>query len=134
LRDRPLRERKQVLRKALRWNARVRLDLNTSVAKGSRRCGGAAARDAKAVVAKRLDSPYVSARSGAWLKIKCSGRQEFAIGGFTDPQRSRFGLGALLVGYYSDDGKSFIYAGKVGTGFTNADADRPAQAAGENGS
>jgi bifunctional non-homologous end joining protein LigD len=52
------------------------------------------------------------------VKVKCIGRQEFAIGGFTDPQRSRVGMGALLVGYYSDDGKRLIYAGKVGTGYT----------------
>jgi DNA ligase D-like protein (predicted ligase) len=118
LRDRPLRERKQVLRKALRWNARVRWTEHVR-RKGIETLRRACREGREGVVAKRLDSPYVSARSGAWLKIKCSGRQEFAIGGFTDPQRSRIGLGALLVGYYSDDGKSFIYAGKVGTGFTN---------------
>ena len=50
------------------------------------------------------------------MKIKCVGRQEFAIGGWTDPQRSRVGLGALLVGYY--EGDRFRYAGKVGTGYT----------------
>jgi bifunctional non-homologous end joining protein LigD len=60
----------------------------------------------------------VSGRSGWWVKIKCLGRQEFVVAGFTDPQRSRVGLGALLVGYYSDDGKRLIYAGKVGTGYT----------------
>ncbi len=51
------------------------------------------------------------------MKVKCVGKQEFVIGGFTDPQRSRVGLGALLVGYY-DDGKTLRYAGKVGTGYT----------------
>ena len=53
------------------------------------------------------------------MKIKCLARQEFVIGGFTDPKGSRVGLGALLVGYYSDDGRSLVYAGKVGTGFTH---------------
>src|SRR5207248_1741698 len=66
---------------------------------------------------KRLNSKYVAGRSGAWVKIKCAGRQELVIGGFTDPQRTRVGLGALLVGYYMDRNK-FVYAGKVGTGFT----------------
>jgi len=67
------------------------------------------------IVAKRLDSTYSGERSGSWLKIKCSGRQEFVIGGFTEPQGSRVGFGALLVGYY-DDGQ-LRFAGKVGTGF-----------------
>jgi bifunctional non-homologous end joining protein LigD len=43
------------------------------------------------------------------------------IGGFTDPKGSRVGLGALLVGYYSDDGRSLVYAGKVGTGYTRTE-------------
>jgi bifunctional non-homologous end joining protein LigD len=70
------------------------------------------------IIGKHLDSPYVQGRSSWWVKLKCIGRQEFVIGGFTDPQRSRVGLGALLIGYYSDDGKRLIYAGKVGTGYT----------------
>jgi bifunctional non-homologous end joining protein LigD len=71
------------------------------------------------VVSKRVDSAYVGKRSLAWLKIKCKRRQEFVIGGFTDPQRGRSGFGALLVGLYDSEGK-FIYAGKVGTGFDEA--------------
>ena len=66
------------------------------------------------VVAKRLDSPYESRRSPHWLKMKCEATQELVIGGFTDPQGARVGLGALLVGYY--DKKDFVFAGKVGTG------------------
>jgi bifunctional non-homologous end joining protein LigD len=67
------------------------------------------------LIAKRASSQYVSGRSKEWLKFKCSKEQEFVVGGFTDPQGSRVGLGALLVGYY-DDGR-LIYAGKVGTGY-----------------
>lgn len=67
------------------------------------------------VIAKRLDSPYEHRRSRNWLKMKCELTQELVVGGFTDPQRSRVGLGALLVGYY--DGDDFVFAGKVGTGF-----------------
>ena len=66
------------------------------------------------VVAKRLDSPYESRRSPHWLKMKCEATQELVIGGFTDPQGARVGLGALLVGYYEK--KDFVFAGKVGTG------------------
>jgi ATP-dependent DNA ligase len=66
------------------------------------------------VIAKRLDSPYEHRRSRNWLKMKCEASQELVVGGFTDPQGSRVGLGALLVGYF--DGHDFVFAGKVGTG------------------
>ena len=67
------------------------------------------------VIAKRRDAPYEHRRSPHWLKMKCEATQELVVGGFTDPQGSRVGLGALLVGYYEDG--QFVYAGKVGTGF-----------------
>jgi bifunctional non-homologous end joining protein LigD len=75
------------------------------------------------VVAKRLDSVYEAGRrSGAWLKIKNNNRQEFVIGGFTAGEGRRQGaLGALLVGYHSQPkAADLIYAGKVGTGYTDA--------------
>ncbi|ALA59070.1 DNA ligase D [Nitrospira moscoviensis] len=68
------------------------------------------------VIAKRADASYRSGRGSSWLKIKCERRQEFVIGGYTDPSGSRHGFGALLVGYY--DGDELRYAGKVGTGFS----------------
>jgi len=67
------------------------------------------------VIAKRRDAPYEHRRSPHWLKMKCEATQELVVGGFTDPQGTRVGLGALLVGYYEDS--EFVYAGKVGTGF-----------------
>jgi bifunctional non-homologous end joining protein LigD len=67
------------------------------------------------VIAKRLDAPYEQRRSRSWLKMKCEHTQDLVVGGFTDPQNSRVGLGALLVGYH--DGDDFVFAGKVGTGF-----------------
>lgn len=67
------------------------------------------------LIAKRAASPYVARRSPDWLKFKCSSEQELVVGGFTEPQRSRVGLGALLLGYYQGD--ALVYAGKVGTGF-----------------
>src|SRR5215813_6276432 len=67
------------------------------------------------VIAKRRGSVYESRRSPNWLKMKCELAQEFVVGGFTDPQGKRVGLGALLVGYYEDD--DFVFAGKIGTGF-----------------
>jgi bifunctional non-homologous end joining protein LigD len=67
------------------------------------------------VIAKRRDSEYEHRRSRNWLKMKCELSQHFTVGGFTDPQGKRIGLGALLVGHY--DGEDFVFAGKIGTGF-----------------
>lgn len=72
------------------------------------------------IVSKQADSPYDQKRSRRWLKVKCSHRQEFVIGGFTDPGGSRTGFGALLLGYYRPDG-TLVYAGKAGTGFDEKD-------------
>jgi ATP-dependent DNA ligase len=66
------------------------------------------------VIAKRRDSPYEHRRSPHWLKMKCEVTKDFVIGGFTDPQGGRVGLGALLVGF--EEGDDFVFAGKVGTG------------------
>jgi bifunctional non-homologous end joining protein LigD len=70
------------------------------------------------VIVKRRDSRYESRRSPHWLKMKCEASQELVVGGFTDPQGGRVGLGALLVGYF--EGEDFVFAGKVGTGFDTA--------------
>jgi bifunctional non-homologous end joining protein LigD len=75
----------------------------------------AAAEGWEGVVAKRRDSVYEHRRSPHWLKMKQEASQELVVGGFTDPQGSRRGLGALLVGYF--DAEDFVFAGKVGTGF-----------------
>ena len=68
------------------------------------------------LIAKRADSLYVPGRSSDWLKFKCVREQEFVIGGYTEPGRTRTGFGALLLGYY--EGGRLRYAGKVGTGFS----------------
>jgi bifunctional non-homologous end joining protein LigD len=64
------------------------------------------------VIAKRRGSPYEHRRSPHWLKMKIEASQELVVGGFTDPQGTRVGLGALLVGYY--DGDDLVFAGKIG--------------------
>jgi DNA ligase D-like protein (predicted ligase) len=112
-----LSERKELLQTTFSPSDRVRL--TSSLDKNGTTFWRQACREGReGIVCKRLDSLYVATRSDAWVKVKCIGRQELVIGGWTDPQRSRAGLGALLVGYYSDDGRCLIYAGKVGTGFT----------------
>jgi bifunctional non-homologous end joining protein LigD len=69
------------------------------------------------VIGKRQDAPYASGRSAHWIKLKCGQRQEFVVGGYTDPKGSRQGLGALLLGVYNAEG-ALRYAGSVGSGFT----------------
>ena len=75
-------------------------------------------RGLEGIISKRRDQPYRPGRGTMWVKTKCLLRQELVIGGFTDPERSRVGFGALLVGYY--DGDHLRYAGKVGTGYSHA--------------
>lgn len=71
------------------------------------------------IIVKRKDGLYHQYRSQDWLKVKCHQRQEFVIGGYTDPAGSRNGFGALLLGVYDDSGK-LHYSGRVGTGFNAA--------------
>ena len=69
------------------------------------------------VVSKMVDAPYVPGNRGLWRKAKCLNRQEFVVVGWADPEGARPYLGALLLGYYTDDSK-LIYAGRVGTGMS----------------
>ena len=113
----PLRARKSLLRHALAWHGPLRLSSHRN------RDGEAYFREAcekgwEGLIAKRADSPYTHGRSRDWLKLKCSAEQELVIGGFTAPRGSRTDLGALLLGHF-EDGR-LRYAGKVGTGFTQA--------------
>lgn len=70
------------------------------------------------VIGKRKTSVYVSRRSQDWIKLKCKNRQEFVIGGYTDPKGTRKGIGSLLLGFYDEDRK-LRYAGNVGAGFSD---------------
>ncbi|MBV9583915.1 MAG: DNA ligase D [Alphaproteobacteria bacterium] len=74
--------------------------------------------DLEGTIAKRADKAYRPGRGTDWQKIKCLNRDEFVIVGFTDPEGTRHGFGALLLGYYDPDGQ-LRYAGKVGTGFNS---------------
>ena len=68
------------------------------------------------IIAKRADSPYLQKRTKYWVKKKCINRQEFVIGGFTEPKGTRSLFGSLVLGYY-DAAHRLIYCGNVGTGF-----------------
>jgi DNA ligase D-like protein (predicted ligase) len=111
----PLRTRKSLLRRAIEFSEPLRF-LPHQVEHGEAYHRAACAKGWEGVIAKRGSGEYLPGRSTDWLKFTCVAEQEFVIGGFTDPQGSRQGLGALLVGYY-ENGR-FRYAGKVGTGYT----------------
>jgi bifunctional non-homologous end joining protein LigD len=110
----PLRQRKAVLRKALRFTDPLRYTAHRNE-QGERYLRQACRAGWEGLIAKRADAPYRPGRSRDWLKFKCGHEQEFVIGGFTDPAGSRTGFGALLIGYH-EHGR-LRYAGKVGTGY-----------------
>jgi ATP-dependent DNA ligase len=107
----PLMERRAILR-----DLGLRSPLSAVAEVGGEKPWERACREGwEGVIAKRRDSPYEHRRSPYWLKMKCEASQELVVGGFTDPQGERRGLGALLLGYF--EGEDFVFAGKVGTGF-----------------
>ncbi|RST06666.1 ATP-dependent DNA ligase [Streptomyces sp. WAC07149] len=113
----PLRTRKRLLRDAFGFRPPLRFTPHRNHYDDSL-LDQACADGWEGLIAKRADAPYVHRRSTDWLKLKCSGGQEFVIGGFTEPAGRRVGFGALLLGYYQDG--RLHYAGKVGTGYDTA--------------
>lgn len=75
------------------------------------------------VISKRADRPYVPGDRGVWVKSKCLNREEFVVVGWTDPEGSRRHIGALLLGYYTPEGR-LLYAGRAGTGLSVAELRR----------
>ncbi|MEB2610853.1 DNA ligase D [Burkholderia cenocepacia] len=133
LRDAPLTERRALLEPLLANSdpARVRFspDLGEDVAS---LIASACDTGLEGLIGKRADSRYRAGRSPAWIKLKCRRRQEFVIGGFTEPSGSRHGFGALLLGVHepAPAGKRrrgpgpLRYVGRVGTGFDARMLDR----------
>ena len=92
---------------------------DTGPGEGQRLLERARRDDWEGIIAKRTDSRYIpGVRSRDWLKLKVEFRQEFVVGGFTEPRKTREHLGALLLGYF--DGDDFVYVGHTGGGFTRA--------------
>ncbi len=117
LRDVPLVERREVLRRLVAHRPQPRVKFSEDFEASADELLDKACRVGfEGVIGKRRDAPYVSRRSPTWIKLKCKQRQEFVIGGYTAPQGSRSGFGALLLGIHDDKGR-LRYAGKVGTGF-----------------
>jgi len=103
----PQIERKSVLADALDFSDPLRFTEHRA-RDGVGFFGQACADGWEGLIAKRAAAPYVAGRTRDWLKFKCLNGQEFVIGGYTDPQRSRVGFGALLLGYYDADGLGSI--------------------------
>ncbi len=111
-------ERKRVLRELLERGAAMEGRLRFSdhvVGRGPEFFSQVCALGLEGIVSKRAECPYTSRRTKNWLKIKCLGREEALIGGFTDPSGARSAFGALLLGQFQD--AKLRYVGKVGTGF-----------------
>lgn len=113
----PLVERKKVLKKMITFQGGVRYTTHR-MRYGEKYLEEACKKNWEGLIAKRAESSYVSKRSRDWLKFKCVKGETFVIGGFTQPQGSRVGFGALLIGY-PGQGK-LRFAGKVGTGYDTA--------------
>ncbi|NGX47384.1 MAG: hypothetical protein K1000chlam3_00757 [Chlamydiae bacterium] len=117
LRKEPLIDRKKLLKARFPFGGIIRYTPHLQK-RGKEYYKRACKKGLEGIIAKYAASKYQSKRTRNWLKFKCTNAQEFVIGGFTKPQGSRVGFGALLVGYY--DKGAFKYAGKVGTGYDTA--------------
>jgi bifunctional non-homologous end joining protein LigD len=123
LMDEPYTRRRELL-EALELSGESWQTPGYSVGRAKELLAASAEQKLEGIVLKRLDSRYAPGRrSGAWLKVKNLGRQEFVIGGWLPGEgRRRNRLGAILLGYFDEDGK-LRYAGKVGTGFSDRELD-----------
>jgi bifunctional non-homologous end joining protein LigD len=115
VRREPLLDRKRRLRGLLSWDGPIRSTPHR-VSGGEEWFAKICAQGWEGLIAKRVDAPYATGRTKDWLKFKCEASQELVVVGWTDPEGSRVALGALLLGYHRGD--DLVYAGKVGTGFT----------------
>ena len=115
LRGCSLIERKRVLAGVCDWSGMLRYsDHHVGQTDAMRR--NACQMHLEGIICKQADAAYEAGRGRGWLKLKCSGREEFVLLGWTPPAKSRVGIGALHVGYYDPEGR-LHYAGGVGSGF-----------------
>jgi len=122
LRAVPLHARRDLLRRVIEAHTGDRIRFSADFPADAARVLETACRlQLEGVIAKRRDGAYTSARSTDWLKLKCQARQEFVIGGFSDRGDNAKAVGALMLGYHDDQGV-LQYAGRVGTGWSSADA------------
>ena len=122
LREVPLHARRALLKQVIETHAGDRVRFSEDFpADAAKVLETACSLKLEGVIAKRRDGFYTSSRSTDWLKLKCQARQELVIGGFSDRSDNAKAVGALMLGYYDDKGV-LQYAGRVGTGWSSADA------------
>ncbi|MGQ0562242.1 MAG: non-homologous end-joining DNA ligase [Gemmatimonadota bacterium] len=115
--EQPWHARRKRLEKRLGKRKRKHIWLADSTPGGEAMLQRAASQGWEGVIAKQMNAPYTPGkRTRTWLKLKLENRQEFVVGGYTEPRKSRKHIGALLLGYY-DDGK-LVYVGHTGGGFS----------------
>jgi len=120
LRETPLEQRRAILQALLDKKSTDTVRFSAALsATPQEMIAAACSMGLEGIIGKRRDARYTTRRSDSWIKLKCGQRQEFVIGGYTDPQGSRSGFGSLLLGTYDKDGK-LQYAGNVGSGFDAA--------------
>ena len=119
----PLIERKKRLHTLFRRKIDGLLFSDHIVGDGPRFRAEACKLGLEGAISKRADQPYAPGDRGIWVKSKCLNREEFVVVGWTDPEGSRSHVGALLLGYYTEDGR-LHYAGRAGTGFTDKELKR----------
>ena len=125
LRECTLLERKRVLSGISDWRGMLRYsDHQVGNAAGMLR--EASGMGLEGIICKQADGAYRAGRGRGWLKLKCRGREELVVLGWTPPGGSRTGLGSLHLGYYDPQGK-LHYAGGVGTGFSDDELGRLAE-------
>lgn len=114
LRNLELIDRKFLLKNSIEFKDKLKFT-DYFISDGLKRFKEACKSKWEGLIVKDIHSKYEGVRSKSWLKFKCIEQQEFVVGGYTEPKKSRVGFGAILVGYYENS--KLIYAGKVGTGF-----------------
>jgi len=123
LAGRPVLERKERLRALLTPEIRGLRFSDHVIGDGPKFRAQACKLGLEGVISKRADAPYRPGDRGIWVKSKCLNREEFVVVGWTDPEGSRPQIGALLLGYYTEDGR-LRYAGRAGTGITDKELKR----------
>jgi len=122
LRERPLIERKKLLKKILDGLSSQTIVYSEHFEqKGQKVLNKVCQMGLEGIISKNKNSPYVSYRDKSWIKVKCGKGQEFVVGGYTEPKNTREGFGSLILGAYNEDGE-LTYTGRVGTGFTQSAA------------
>jgi bifunctional non-homologous end joining protein LigD len=119
----PLRERKERLRQLLSNTALPLQFSDHQIGRGPEFYGRVCQMSLEGIICKRADALYSPGNRGLWRNVKCENREEFVVVGWTDPERLRPWLGALLLAYYDPNGR-LLYAGRVGAGIDHAELGR----------